>query len=295
MTLHAHIDPFSGIAGDMFIGALLDLGVELTDLRKAMARLPIDTAYNLTAERVMRCGIGGVDFKVHLGMTALRADQSLIQPANTHEHVRYPQIHAMIDLLDTTDRAKSRARKIVDVLAHAEAEVHGMSVDEVHFHEVGAVDSIIDMLGSAVGLELLGVDTLSCGAMPISRGYVRCEHGRMPVPAPATAYLLRGMMTIGVDRAGEFITPTGAAIAAALCESFGPPPAMNLQDVGYGAGDRDEPDVPNLLRLFLGRRTPQTKPTPALPALSLTDMPTATHSCDHDHHGSLTHPHGPQS
>jgi len=290
MSLHLHIDPFSGIAGDMFIGGLIDLGVELSDIRKALAPLPLDAAYQLSAERVLRCGVGGVDFKVNVSLQPVAQGVTLTSHAD-HEHVRYQQVRAMVDHLDTTERGRDRARRIVDALARAEARVHGKTVDDVHFHEVGAVDSIVDMLGSAVGLELLDVATLSCGAIPISRGYVRCDHGRMPVPAPATAYLMQGMATVGVDRAGEFVTPTGAAIAAALCESFGPPPPMNLQDVGYGAGDRDEPEIPNLLRLFLGerRRAPAT-PTPST-AASLLDQ-TDVHAHDHgtcEHHG---HTHG---
>ncbi|MCE9591071.1 MAG: LarC family nickel insertion protein [Planctomycetes bacterium] len=289
MGLHLHIDPFSGIAGDMFIGALLDLGVELGDLRKALAPLPVGSAYRLTADRVLRRGIGGVDFKVHVGSPDDSHANLRPQGHAHHEYARHPQIRALIDHLDTTDRGRDRARKIVDALARAEAQVHGKPIEEVHFHEVGAVDSIVDMLGSAVGLELLGVDSLSCGALPITRGYVRCDHGRMPVPAPATAYLMRGMATIGVDRAGEFVTPTGAAIAAALCESFGPPPPMSLIDVGYGAGDRDEPEVPNLVRLFLGRRSAATAPT--VTTVSLLTEGGATHDHHHDHSHSHTHPH----
>ncbi len=129
-----------------------------------------------------------------------------------------------------------------------------MSPDEVHFHEVGAVDSIVDMLGTAVGLEMLGVETLSCGPLPIGRGFVQCAHGRMPLPAPATAYLLRGMTTVGVDRTVETVTPTGAAIVAALAQPVTVPPPMKLLAVGYGAGDRDDADTPNLVRLFLGER-----------------------------------------
>ena len=172
---------------------------------------------------------------------------------------------AMIDKLDTAERAKDRARRITTVLAEAEARVHGVPIEKVHFHEVGAVDSIVDMLGSAVALELLGVDTLSCGALPISRGFVKCDHGLMPVPAPATAYLMEGLLTMGVDRTGELVTPTGAAIVAALCESFGPPPAMTLKGVGYGAGDREDPKVPNLLRLMIGEITPAGRLTPGGP------------------------------
>lgn len=126
-------------------------------------------------------------------------------------------------------------------------------MESIHFHEVGAVDSIVDMLGSVVALELLEVESVSCGPLPISRGMVRCAHGLMPVPAPATAYLMQGIPTIGVDRVGELVTPTGAALVAGLCDQFGPPPAMTLGEVGYGAGDRDDPQVPNLLRVLLGQ------------------------------------------
>ena len=160
----------------------------------------------------------------------------------------------MVDELDTTERGRRRAGRVVTLLGEAEARVHGKPLEEIHFHEVGAVDSIVDMLGSVVALELLDIDTLSCGPLPISRGFVRCDHGVMPVPAPATAYLLSGLPTVGVDRTGELVTPTGAALAAGLCDSFGPPPAMKMIDTGYGAGDRESPDIPNLLRLLLGER-----------------------------------------
>lgn len=158
----------------------------------------------------------------------------------------------MVEQLDTTPRGRERAGRVVTVLAEAEARVHGKTLDDIHFHEVGAVDSIVDMLGSVVALELLDIDSLSCGTLPISSGFVKCDHGLMPVPAPATAYLLQDLPTLGVDRRGELITPTGAALVKALCDTFGPPPTMTILSVGYGAGDRTDPKVPNLLRLFLG-------------------------------------------
>ncbi|MEX0655474.1 MAG: LarC family nickel insertion protein [Phycisphaeraceae bacterium] len=294
MTRHLHIDPFNGIAGDMFLGALLDLGPGLTleQLEAALAPLPVERAYRLTAERTARCGIGGIDFKVHLDTPEAKPQhaQSHAHPNNHnhnhnhphhhdhhhphdhaphshdpapdrqhhhhehHHHTGYRQIMAMIGQLDLADRGKQRARRVVTALAKAEARVHGQTVDDVHFHEVGAVDSIVDMLGAAVALEILDIDTLSAGPLPLSRGYVRCDHGLMPVPAPATAYLLEGLPTLGVPRTGELITPTGAALVRALCDSFGPPPPMTLANVGYGAGDRDDPDVPNLLRVILGQR-----------------------------------------
>jgi pyridinium-3,5-bisthiocarboxylic acid mononucleotide nickel chelatase len=273
MTIHLHIDPFSGIAGDMFLGAAIDLGAPLDGILKALEPVTVAKPYQVTTQRVQRHGIGAVDLKVNT-----EADEHSHnhdhdhQPDKHHHHhlTHYRDLMAMIDQLDTTDRAKDRARQVTTKLAQAEAQVHGTSIEKVHFHEVGAVDSIVDMLGSAVALELLGVDTMSCGVLPISQGFVKCDHGIMPVPAPATAYLMRGLPTAGVDRKGELVTPTGAAIAAALCDSFGPPPAMTLQAIGYGAGDRQDPKIPNLLRLMLGelttprsgRQTPDPTPEP---------------------------------
>ena len=250
MALHLHIDPFSGIAGDMFLGALVDLGADLDAVRGALARLPIRRPYTIHTRRVQKLGIGGVDLTVRLGDDGHAHDDG-----HHHHHTGYRDIMAMAQVLETTDRGRTRAGRVVTRLAEAEARVHGVAVESVHFHEVGAVDSIVDMLGSVVALELLGVESLSCGPMPVSRGTVSCEHGLMPVPAPATAYLLDGLPTFGVDRVGELVTPTGAALVAGLCDRFGPPPPMIQGGVGYGAGDRDDPEVPNLLRLVLGETT----------------------------------------
>lgn len=292
MTQHLHIDPFSGIAGDMFLGALVDLGVSLEDLQRALAPLPVALPYRITTRKVYRLGIGAIDLKVVTEGAAAQHASHTHDHAHSHEHAHHhhdeqdaehhhhhhhadahhhhshehaPHHHhhhhtsaadvlAMIDQLQTAERAKDRARRVVTLLAQAEARVHGKPVEKIHFHEVGAVDSIVDMLGSVVALELLEIDTLSSGPLPLSRGYVRCAHGVMPVPAPATTYLLEGIPTVGVDRMGELVTPTGAALVAGLCESFGPPPAMTMRGVGYGAGDREDPQVPNLLRVMLGER-----------------------------------------
>ena len=289
MSKHLHIDPFSGIAGDMFLGAAIDLGAPLDGILKALEPLSVKRPYHVTTQRVQRHGIDAIDLKVHAG-EGEHSHSHAHRPSHAHSHehehghshahihehshdpthghghhhhhTHYHDIMAMIDQLQTTDRAKDRARRITTALAEAEAKVHSMPIEKVHFHEVGAIDSIVDMLGSAVALELLEVDTLSCGALPISHGFVKCDHGMMPVPAPATAYLMRGVATVGVDRKGELVTPTGAAIVAALCESFGEPPAMTLHGVGYGAGDRENPDIPNLLRLMLGEKAKPGKQTP---------------------------------
>lgn len=276
MIKHLHIDPFSGIAGDMFLGAAIDLGAPLGEILKALKPLSTEKPYRITTDRVQRHGIGAVDLKVLIDDHVHHHDHDHDHHHHDghhhhhHHHTHYRDIMAMIDQLDTTDRAKDRARRVTTVLAEAEAEVHGMPIEKVHFHEVGAVDSIVDMLGSAVALELLEVDTLSCGALPISRGFVKCDHGIMPVPAPATAYLMRGLPTVGVDRKGELVTPTGAAIVKALCDTQGLSPAMTLKGVGYGAGDREDPKVPNLLRLMLGEISPKARQTPDMDTLAPT-------------------------
>jgi len=258
MTLHLHIDPFSGIAGDMFLGALIDLGAPLDGVLKALEPVKVRHPYRVSVQKVQRHGIGAIDLKVQ----AEDGGHPEHGHHHAHSHTHYGDLLTMIDQLDSTDRAKERARAVTKALAQAEAAVHGTSIEKVHFHEVGAVDSIVDMLGSAVGLELLGVDSLSCGALPISRGFVKCDHGVMPIPAPATALLMRGVATVGVDREGELVTPTGAAIVAALCQIYGPQPPMTTHGVGYGAGDREDPNIPNLLRLILGEPTTQGRLTP---------------------------------
>lgn len=271
MAVHLHLDPFSGIAGDMLLGALIDLGVTPQQLDAALSKLPVHGQYDLVVERVQRHGIGAVDLKVKLRdfvptapRPALAADGNHHHHGQTHQHsptrtqahhhVHYSDLVAMIDALATSARGKQRLRKAVDALAHAEARVHGLAVEKVHFHEVGAVDSIVDMFASVAALEILNIDSVSCGPLPLSRGFVRCQHGRMPVPAPAAAYLMEGMPTVGVDREGELVTPTGAALVVGLCDQFGPAPAMTLRQIGYGAGDRNDPAYPNLLRVFLGER-----------------------------------------
>ncbi|MBX2851291.1 MAG: LarC family nickel insertion protein [Phycisphaeraceae bacterium] len=275
MGNHLHIDPFSGIAGDMFLGACVDLGIDLDAIRQALAKLPVERPYEITSQRVQRHGIGAVDLKAKLldeqpaaadvvghhkhghdhnhGHSHSHSHDHGHDHGHTHHHhTGYREIMAMVDELDTTPRGRERAGRVVTKLAKAEARVHAKTLEDIHFHEVGAVDSIVDMLGSIVAIELLEVDSVSCGPLPISRGFVKCDHGIMPVPAPATAYLMQGVPTVGVDRTGELVTPTGAALVAGLCDHYGPAPPMTIQEVGYGAGDRESPDVPNLLRLILG-------------------------------------------
>lgn len=325
MSNHLHIDPFSGVAGDMFLGALADLGVDPDEIQTALEPLDLSPAWRIQTRRVERHGIGAVDLRVevddapeatgsaarthehdpahrdapphphthshtHTHSHAHTHDHGGSTHTHTHEpthgdhahphehhHVGYSAIVGMIDRLGLPARARDRAHRVVTLLGEAEARVHQKPLEQVHFHEVGAVDSIVDLLGTVIALEQLGIDTLSCGPLPMGRGFVRCAHGLMPLPAPATAYLLEGLPTIGVDRTGELVTPTGAALVAGLCESFGPPPAMTLTGVGYGAGDREDPDVPNLLRLMRGTRGGNARgpgaPPPPVPAPDFAPAP----------------------
>ena len=163
----------------------------------------------------------------------------------------------MIDAAALPQRAARRAKAIFQKLAEAEAAVHGSTADEVHFHEVGAVDSIVDIVGAAVALELLDIERVYCSPIPPGSGMVRCDHGLMPVPAPATALLLRGVPTRECPETGELTTPTGAAILATLAEEFGPMPPMVSQAVGVGTGTRPGKTIPNILRVFIGQQSPE--------------------------------------
>ena len=237
----AYFDCFSGAAGDMIVGALLDAGLDFEALRADLARLPLD-GVTVSAEAVRRGGMAGTKFHVAVDQTD--------QPAR-----HLPDILGMIDAAALPDLAAANARAIFQRLAEAEAKVHGVAIEAVHFHEVGAADSIVDIVASAVGLARLGVGKVLCSPIPTGRGTARTAHGLLPVPAPATAELLGGAeIAPPVGQAdGELTTPTGAAVLTTLAESYGPMPPMAVEAVGYGAGTRDGGPLPNLLRVVLGR------------------------------------------
>ncbi len=247
-----YLDCFSGVSGDMLLGAMLDAGLPLDDLRAGLATLPL-TGYTLTAERVAQHGVQGT--RAHVTLT----DEQ-------HAHRRLADITALLDAATLPTRVRERALAIFTRLAVAEGAVHGVGPDEVTFHEVGAVDSIVDVVGGALGLELLGVDTLYCSELPLTSGRVRAAHGALPVPAPATLELLKGTDAVwrSVSADGELVTPTGAAVAATLA-TFARP-TMRLRQVGYGFGSRKLPWA-NCLRLLLGEAPP------IAPARAPADMP----------------------
>lgn len=170
-----------------------------------------------------------------------------------HHHRRYKEIAEMIDAAELAPRVAARAQAVFEKIAVAEAKIHNVPVETVHFHEVGALDSIVDVVGIALALEELEIDQLYAGPVPTGNGYVRCDHGLYPVPAPATLEMLKGIPLRRTDIQKELTTPTGAGVAAALVREFGPLPAMTVEAIGYGAGTRDLPDQPNVLRVLIGR------------------------------------------
>jgi pyridinium-3,5-bisthiocarboxylic acid mononucleotide nickel chelatase len=234
-----YFDCGAGISGDMTIAALLDLGVPLETLKEGLGRIPLPcSAYSIGMESTERRGIRAASFRVHL------------EEHQPHRH--YTDISGMIEGSSLADGVKETAQKIFFRLAEAEARVHGVDIGHVHFHEVGGVDSIIDIVGTAICLDYLGVEEIHAAPLPFGSGFVETAHGRLPVPAPATAELMKGMPVHFGCGPGERVTPTGAAILAALANGFGPAPAMDISAIGYGAGSRDFDDMPNILRLFLG-------------------------------------------
>ena len=248
-SLHLHIDPFSGVSGDMFLGALVDAGVALAALQGPLASLGLPHWYlECRDERDHRVGGTKVDVVLEDG----------------HDrHARHlGDITALIEQsADLPEAVRRKACEVFRVLAEAEAEVHGTSADEVHFHEVGATDAIIDIVGTVLAVHLLGPVSISCGPLPLGSGFAHCEHGTIPVPVPATALLLRGLPTVpaaGAAPTGELVTPTGAALVRVLVDQFGPAPAMILERVAYGLGTRDRGLIPNALRLLLGQRDEQS-------------------------------------
>ena len=234
-----HFDPFSGISGDMTVGALLDAGAERDKLFAALHSLGTGAAFRV--EPVKRKGIGASKFYVDGGVQ------------KNHRHL--PEIQRMICDSAMTTQARQWALRIFDHLAEAEAAVHRVPIEKVHFHEVGAVDSICDIAGAAIGLDLLGVEAVTSSAINTGSGTVKADHGVMPVPAPATARLLEGMPVYARGPEVELTTPTGAAILAALAREFGPMPAATILKSGYGAGDKDFPQHANILRVVLAETT----------------------------------------
>ncbi len=233
-----YLDCFAGISGDMFLGLLLDLGFPEAALRDGLTGLDL-TGWGLSIDR-RTTGV--------IAATGITVAVTTPQP-----HRSWDEIQTLLTASRLSPLVRTKALAIFAVLAAAEAKVHGCPVEAVHFHEVGAVDSLIDIVGAALGLEHLGIDHLISSPLPLGRGSIDCAHGRLPLPAPATCELLKGVPVYGVELDQELVTPTGAALLKALAGSFGPFPSMTIEQVGYGCGTHTLADGrPNLLRGIIG-------------------------------------------
>ncbi|HEV3329678.1 MAG TPA: nickel pincer cofactor biosynthesis protein LarC [Bryobacteraceae bacterium] len=239
MPLTCYLDAFSGIAGDMLVGALADAGADRNAIASAIASL--ESGAVVSFEKVKRCGLAATKYRVSV--------------EQTHAHRHLSHILAMIDKADLAVRAKQNAQAVFRKLGEAEAAVHQVPIEKVHFHEVGAQDSIADIVGACVAFDLLGVDSIVCSPVNVGSGTVKTEHGVLPVPAPATARLLANAPVYARGPAVELTTPTGAAVAAALGSRFGVLPPMKITQMGYGAGDHDFTEHANVLRVILGEPT----------------------------------------
>jgi uncharacterized protein (TIGR00299 family) protein len=235
----AYFDCFSGASGDMILGALLDAGLPLAHLKQELAKLGL-AHYDLQKTAVVKNGISGSQALV-----------TVEQDHHHHHHRHLADITAIIEKSDLASLVKSDSLRIFKRLAEAEAKVHNTSVENIHFHEVGAMDAIIDVVGGVIGLHALGIETIICSALHVGSGTVECAHGTLPVPAPATAELIRGKPVYATGIQGELLTPTGAAILTTLADDFGPLPPMTVQAIGHGAGTADR-SIANMLRVFIG-------------------------------------------
>ncbi len=233
-----YVDAFSGASGDMFLGALLDLGVPAEKIREGLETLPI-RGWNLKVKREKRHHIWGTRVEVEIG-------------AQVHHHRTHAEIRNMIVSSGLHPEIKEKTLHAFSELAQAEAKIHHLQPDEVPFHEVGALDSIVDIVGTLIGIHLLGCHKVVSSPLPLGRGFVDTAHGPMPVPAPATLEILKGVPVYDGDSETELLTPTAAAILKVIAQSFGPLPAMRPQRIGYGVGTRELVERPNLLRLIVG-------------------------------------------
>jgi uncharacterized protein (TIGR00299 family) protein len=236
----AYLDCFSGISGDMFLGALIDAGLSFDELNRKLRTLPVD-GYRLEIRKEARNLIFGTRFLV-------------IPEKKEQPHRNLRAIRGIIDQGGFNNSIKKKSIEIFEDLAKVEGNVHNLSPEEVHFHEIGGVDSIIDIVGTVYAIETMGIQTLSASPLPLGSGFVKTAHGRIPVPSPATIALLKGIPVFDSGLRHEIVTPTGAALAKGLASSFGPIPPMVIKNVGYGTGKKKLHDRPNLLRILIGHQ-----------------------------------------
>jgi len=252
-----HLDAFSGAAGNMFMGALLDLGLSRKALLEGLDPLGLD--FRLVVKKVQRSGFAArhVDVEVPVARAKKRSQARAHRHGphtHSHSHGRpYKEIRRLLERAKLSPNVKARSLAIFEALGRAEAKVHGSKIEEVHFHEVGAIDAIVDVTAAAIGLDLLEIDFISCSPIAIGHGTIDSDHGLLPLPAPATLELLSGVPTVPAGVDWETLTPTGAAILRTIVDRFGPLPAMTIERIGYGAGNDRKGPLPNVLRAVLGR------------------------------------------
>lgn len=263
---HLHLDCFSGLAGDMFLGACIDLGLPAKHLEETIARLGLP-GVTLETRRALRAGVSGVRFRVLENGRPIEGGDPEEEPSRHHHHDdrrghahgrSLAEISGLIGHADLRPAVKERALQLFHRLGEAEARIHGIPVGEVHFHEVGAIDSIVDLVGAAAALEALGPSSVSCGPVNVGGGTVTAAHGELPIPAPATADLLRGVPIYSTPGAGELLTPTGAVLLAEFVDDFRALPPIRIESIGWGLGKRDTPGRPNAVRILAGSREEET-------------------------------------
>lgn len=263
MTLLAYVDCFAGISGDMCLGALINAGWPVERLQTVIQALKLPDV-SASVESVSKHGIAGTQVRIH-------------SPSD-QPHRGLNELGMIIKAAGLTEEIQRQAWAVLQALGEAESQVHGVPIEQIHFHEVGAVDTLVDIVGTVTALHDLNIDTVYSTPLPWSHGTIRTAHGILPVPPPAVAALLKGIPVVGVDVQGEMVTPTGAALVRTLAKDFVPMPALLIQRIGYGAGTREWPDRPNLLRVVIGQAEGQaaikeiTTETLALLACNIDDM-----------------------
>jgi len=234
----AYFDCFSGISGDMTVGALLDVGLKIETLEKELKKLGL-SGYQLEVNKVVKKGISATQFKVKIKEEGVER--------------RFKDILTILEKSKLDEEIKKETKKIVFKIAQAESKIHQKDIDKIHFHEIGGLDSIIDITSVVIGIKTLGIEEIYSSALPLGKGFVKCAHGVIPLPAPATLELLKNIPTYSGGIESEMTTPTGAAIIGTLAKSFGERPLMKIERIGYGAGEK-EFSIPNLLRMSIGEK-----------------------------------------
>lgn len=239
----AYFDCFSGISGDMTVGALIDAGLKIETLEKELKKLGL-SGYQLEVKVVVKKGISATQFKVKIKEEGVER--------------RFKDILTILEKSKLDEEIKKDTKKIFFNIAQAESKIHQKDIDKIHFHEIGGLDSIVDITSAVIGIKTLGIEEIHSSALPVGKGFVKCAHGVIPVPAPATLELLKNIPTYSGGIEGEMITPTGAAIISTLAKSFGKQPLMKIERIGYGAGEK-EFTIPNLLRINIGEKIAKDK------------------------------------